>query len=438
MPRSFPVSSDQELICDAEVNNLLKKGEYFWKVKEELWTENKLVLKGNRIVIPAPMRQGVLKKLHVAHQGIERTLRRARQLVYWPGLTSDVKNMINSCDQCQMTLPSLGREPMMTDPPPSRVFEDVSVDIFSYSGNHYLVYADRLSGWPTIEAWYGRDLSARDVIRSITSNFVNLGVPVRIRCDNGPQFSSNDFIQFTNNWGVKLTPSTPYYPQSNGHAEAAVKAMKNLLRKTSPTGRLDNPAFLQGLLEWRNTPRKDGMSPAEIVFGHQLRSIIPAHHSSFAKKWREETHQREAKAENIKNKATKRYNEHAHPLQPIPIGATVRIQNPISKEWDKKGTIISIGQRRDYRIELSNGRIYWRNRRFIREIPASVNSFDRSQNAVPENIVPITTSPDFNQSKPPPRHRGKRDRPHEDDVPLRRSKRTRKSPSRYTSNYSNS
>ena len=67
--------------------------------------------------------------------------------------------------------------------------------------------------------WYGRDLSTRDVIHSITSNFVNLGVPVRIICDNGPQFSSNDFVQFTNNWGVRLTPSTLHYPQSNGHAE---------------------------------------------------------------------------------------------------------------------------------------------------------------------------------------------------------------------------
>ena len=186
-----------------------------------MWTENNLALKGSRIVIPAPMRQDVLKRLYAAHQGIERTLRRARQLVYWPGISNDITNMVRSCDQCQTMLPSLTREPMMSDPPPSRVFEDVSVDIFSYS--------------------------------------------VLIRCDNGPQFSSHDFIQFTNKWGVKLAHSTPHYPQSNGHAEAAVKAMKTLLRKTSPNGWLDNPAFLQGLLEWRNTPKKDGMSPVEIV-----------------------------------------------------------------------------------------------------------------------------------------------------------------------------
>jgi hypothetical protein len=31
------------------------------------------------------------------------------------------------------------------------------------------------------------------------------------------------------------------------------------------------------MLEFRNTPRENGLSPAEMVFGHSLRSIIPAH-----------------------------------------------------------------------------------------------------------------------------------------------------------------
>jgi hypothetical protein len=204
--------------------------------------------------------------------------------------------------------------------------------------------------------------------------------------------------------------------------------MKNLLRKTSPNGRLDNPAFLQGLLEWRNTPRKDGMSPAEIVFGHQLRSIIPAHHSSFAKKWQDEMRRREVIAENAKTKATERYNKHAHPLQPISIGTTVRIQDPVSKEWNKKGTVISIGHKRDYRIKLSNGRIYWRNRRFIRSDPVQDNSNDASQGAVPESVE---ASSDYGRKLDASSRRGKERRTPQEDGP-RRSKRIRKSPSRFT------
>ena len=81
--------------------------------------------------------------------------------------------------------------------------------------------------------------------------------------------------------------STPHYPKSNGHAETAVKAVKSLLIKTAPSGRLDQDAFAKGVLEWRNTPRSSGLSPAEIVFGRPLRSCVPAHRSAFAAKWKE-------------------------------------------------------------------------------------------------------------------------------------------------------
>ena len=75
--------------------------------------------------------------------------------------------------------------------------------------------------------------------------------------------------------------STPYYPQSNGHAEAAVKAMRHLVFKTSADGSIDDD-FYRGPLELRNTPRANGRSPAQVIFGHPIRSCVPAHHSTFA------------------------------------------------------------------------------------------------------------------------------------------------------------
>jgi hypothetical protein len=119
-----------------------------------------------------------LRKLHSAHQGIERTKRRARQLVYWPGLSSDITNMVRACEKCEKALPSLQREPLMSDPNPTRVFEDVSVDIFCHAGNHYLIYADRLMGWPAVFEFVKRDLCSRDVIRSCMRCFADFGVPV--------------------------------------------------------------------------------------------------------------------------------------------------------------------------------------------------------------------------------------------------------------------
>ena len=86
-------------------------------------------------------------------------------------------------------------------------------------------------------------------------------------------------------WGVHHVISSPHYPQSNGHAEAAVKSVKHLILKTAPSGNIDCEEFDRGLLELRNTPNITGRSPSQILYGHPLRSCVPAHPQSFSKEW---------------------------------------------------------------------------------------------------------------------------------------------------------
>ena len=167
-----------------------------------------------------------------------------------------------------------------------------------------------------------------------------------------------------------------------------MKAVKSLLIKSAPNGRIDSEAFLQGLLEWRNTPKAHGMSPSEIVFGHPLRSLVPAHHESYSSKWKDIMDRRESAAEEEGRKVKRQYDQHARKLKPFKIGAPVRIQNPDSKHWDKCGIIISVGRNRDYRVKLPSGRVYWRNRRFLR----TDYSRDSSQQESPVSTAPPAVS----------------------------------------------
>jgi hypothetical protein len=156
-------------------------------------------------------------------------------------------------------------------------------------------------------------------MQAVISNFVELGVPMRLRSDNGPQFDAGIFQAALQRWGVAWGNSTPHYPQSNGHAEAAVKAVKELVLKLAPSGDLSSEEFLDGLLEFRNPPHETGLSPAKIVFGHQLRSIVPAHRSSYASQWKKVMAARERQAE--ANAATKfRFDSRTRSLCPSPSG----------------------------------------------------------------------------------------------------------------------
>ena len=152
---------------------------------------------------------------------------------------------MKACDACQKMLPSQQKEPLISDPLPSRPFEDVSADLFTHAGKDYLIYADRLSGWPCV-AEYGREASSHTTTKLLCRIFRGVGVPVRLRSDGGSQFTSSKFQSFTQRLGINHVLSSPGYPQSNGHAEAFVKKVKYLIAKVCTTGASDEEAFDRG------------------------------------------------------------------------------------------------------------------------------------------------------------------------------------------------
>nr|XP_027229813.1 uncharacterized protein LOC113821505 [Penaeus vannamei] len=220
--------------------------------------------------------------LHDSHRGVEATHRRARQTVYWPGIDSDIKSTVEACDSCQRLQPSQQQEPYLCDDQPSRPFESVSADFFQVAGKSFLVIADRLSGWPVVTPC-GQDTTATKVMRMFCGTSRSR-CTCPLRTDGGPH-SPEEFRRFTERWGVHHLVASPHYPQSNGHAEAAVKSVKYLILKTAPDGNIDCEAFDRGLLELRNTPTPAGRSPAQILYGHPLRTCVPAHPQSFSAEW---------------------------------------------------------------------------------------------------------------------------------------------------------
>lgn len=46
------------------------------------------------------MRKEMLNKLHYNHMGIEKTKLRAREIIFWPGMTTQIEDKISNCDIC--------------------------------------------------------------------------------------------------------------------------------------------------------------------------------------------------------------------------------------------------------------------------------------------------------------------------------------------------
>lgn len=186
--------------------------------------------------------------------------------------------------------------------------------------------------------------------------------------------------------------TSPHYPQSNGHAEAAVKAAKHLILKTAPTGNIDCEEFDRGLLELRNTPTPAGRSPAQVLYGRPLRTCVPAHPESFSQDWQASIEDCDRRAAARADQVQRQYDGHARPLPRLSVGQRVRIQDPKSHRWDKVGVVMGCGRSRNYEIRLPSGRVWWRNRRHLRPIPSP------SEDLPPQ--IPVTPCSDEKSRSP--------------------------------------
>lgn len=335
-----------------------------------------VLLDSSRIIVPTKARKLILDRLHLAHQGIVRTKARARGTIFWHGMMNEIVQMINSCEKCQMYRSSQGKEPLISTEPTVFPFQSASTDMFEFCGAHFLVYVDRYSGWPLV-ASYRNCPTTRQVSTNLRSFFTLFGIPFTLRSDSGPQFRSEEFKEFCSEFDIDHVVSSAHYPVSNGHAESAVKAMKDLIKKNwRPSGVLDQSGFDKAILEWRNTPRDDGLSPAEWLFGRGLRTLLPVHPESLKRlddfRLLKAESRRAEKAENKKIY----YDSSSKSLPTLKIGTHVRIQDPKFKTWGKIGIIKSIRKnKRSYVIE-SNGKEYLRNRRFLKLLHDSKESKD--------------------------------------------------------------
>ena len=83
--------------------NIPKELHTCWNYKEDLSMENGLITKGARILIPSTLWKKILEQIHDGHQGIEKCMLKAREAVFWPGISSDIREAVDKCEICQST-----------------------------------------------------------------------------------------------------------------------------------------------------------------------------------------------------------------------------------------------------------------------------------------------------------------------------------------------
>ena len=348
-----------------------------------------------RIVIPKNLRRQMIRNLHAANQGATSTLRRARQVMYWPGMDRDVNIHSETCSDCREYAPSNTKEPLIPSIVPEYPFQHVAADLFEINGHNYLVYVDRLTGFAEL-AHYS---SSPSIISILSEFFHRWDVAEELSLDGGPNINSYETKMWLQSWGTNIRTSAAYYPQSNGRAEAGVKSLKRLLRcNTGHNGSINTDSVATALLQYSNTPlRGISQSPAELALGRQLRDTLPLPRDRYkvSEHWAYHLRNRE-KIMSETNRATKlKYDEHSKEQPPLKVRDKVRCQNIQSNKWDRTGKIVEVNNLQ-YTVKMDgSGRTSNRNRchllKIVERLPEvvqTVSGYIPSSASQPPSVLP--------------------------------------------------
>lgn len=241
----------------------------------------------HRLVVPKSQRKELLRLAHDdpingSHLGVKNTRNKLLEY-YWPGLTKDVEYHIINCETCQRNKrsykPKMG---LMQYIPVSKVFERVHLDIVgpissTPRGNQYIITCvDALSRYAFATA--EQEVHASHIIEFILNEIVyKHGLPGKITTDNGTQFVSRKFTDFTFRFNIQHSRTCDYHPAANGRDERFNGTLSNWLRNYVNTDELDWDLLLPlGLLAYNSTLHTSiGASPYSVLYGAKPRLSIP-------------------------------------------------------------------------------------------------------------------------------------------------------------------
>ena len=134
----------------------------------------------------------------------------------------EMKDYISACETCrELDSMTHAKETLMSREVPSRPWEKIVTDIFTLDGKNYLITIDYCNNFWEVDRLPNTKTSTTTL--KLKSHFARYGIPDQVISDNGPQFTSDEFTNFSRTWDFEHLTSSPGNSKANGKAESEVK-----------------------------------------------------------------------------------------------------------------------------------------------------------------------------------------------------------------------
>ena len=252
----------------------------YGKVYEELTTADGLLLKGERLVVPASLQAQVIALSHEGHgQGETKTITLLRERVWWPRMGRMTKEYVATCLPCTAAVPRNVPAPMvpieMPDGPWQIVHCDFKGPIGGPKGYYFHVTIDAYSRWPVVAMVKSTSYERLEPV--LEEMWAAYGIPEKVVHDGGPPYESHNWRRHARKMGFQSVTCTPEHPQSNGLAEKFMSTVVKVTHAALVEKKDPREAMQRFLMMYRATPHSTtGKSPSEMLQGRKMRLKVPS------------------------------------------------------------------------------------------------------------------------------------------------------------------
>ncbi|XP_024171593.1 uncharacterized protein LOC112177542 [Rosa chinensis] len=229
----------------------------------------------------------LMREVHMGICGSHQAGPKMRWLIrrhgyYWPSILKDCIAFAKGCADCQahgpvQHVPNIPMQPIIKPWPARGWALDLIGMIHPHSSIQHkfiIVATDYFTKW--VEAEPLKEASGATICQFIFRNILcRFGIPEVLVLDRGAAFMGGPVEELVNDFGIQFIHSTPYYPQSNGQAEASNKTIITLLKKML----VENPrqwhdTLYETLWAYRTSKRNPtATTPYALMFGHD--AVLP-------------------------------------------------------------------------------------------------------------------------------------------------------------------
>ena len=233
-------------------------------------------------------------------------------------MNQDIEAHLSECHPCATFQEKQPTETLLNDPVSTKPWNALAMD--NFNGKHYQIVVDHFSKFVVVK--HSQDLTSRTTINILLDIFSEHGFPATIRCDQGHNSVSSEFVDFCKKLNISVTLSSDYHHSSNP-AEHAVKTVKSLMKRCLA----GNTSWRIALLQYLSTPLGSNIPSSSELVGRQFRGILPFFQDHDAA----ESVKEQVMLQKEKEKC--RHDASAHDLPVIPVGATVTYIDKDLKTW---------------------------------------------------------------------------------------------------------